>query len=109
MAGKAYPEFHGNSGIVMVTGTGSTGWPGAFDAFPRTEKELRFATLLAAEGSKYGFGDSFTIEYLNHQGRFALDCAEELEYDLPRNSILEVKVSDLPLRVIIPNFSPGGK
>ncbi len=95
-------EFQGNSGIVICTGTGSTGWPGAFDPFPKNSKELRFATAFGAKGSKSGAGDYFKLEYQNHIGKFVLDCADELEYNLPRGSILEVRVSQSPLNVIIP-------
>jgi NAD kinase len=87
--------------LTIVSGTGSTGWPEDFTPFSRDSKyfKVRSASHLCEEMN----ADYVHIKFLGHQGKFSLDCADELEYDLPFNSVLEVKVSDAPLKVIIPN------
>ena len=92
-------DYNENSGLIIVTGTGSTGWPNAFKQFSRKSKSFIFRTILPCEGREIGRDNYFKIEYKGHEGKVALDT---VEYELPRDSILEVKVSQYPLRVIIP-------
>lgn len=86
------------SGLVIVTGTGSTGWPKVFKPYPKTSKEFRFDTAFLAEGPEKGVENYFKIKYLNHKGTIALDT---IKYDIPRNSVLEIKLSENPLKVIV--------
>lgn len=90
-------EYHRNSGLIIVTGTGSAGWPSAFSEYSKKSREFRFLTILPCEGSKKGKGDYFKIEYKGHEGKFALDT---IPYDLPIDSLLEIKLSKNPLKVI---------
>jgi len=100
---KEYTDEQRNSGLIIATGTGSTGWPSLFDPYSREEKSFRFKALLPYEGNiHYGEGDYFKIEYKKHQGRFAIDTIDTSEYDLKRDSILEIKLSNNPLNVVIP-------
>jgi len=92
-------EYHKNSGIIIATGTGSTGWPTAFASYPRSSKLFRFRTILPFNGSEKGLGEYFKIIYKGHEGKVALDT---IEYDLPRDSVLEIKLSKNPLNVIKP-------
>lgn len=92
-------EYGEASGLIIATGTGSTGWPKLFTPYPRTSKEFHFDTALLTEGPEKGKGDYFKIKYLNHKGTIALDT---VKYDIPRNSVLEIKVSEDPLKVIVP-------
>jgi len=92
-------EPHKNSGLIIATGTGSTGWPNAFEAFPRGSKTFKFLTVLPFEGQERGEGTNFKINYHGHEGKVALDT---LEYDLPRDTVLEIKLSKNPLKVIKP-------
>jgi NAD kinase len=92
-------EIQKNSGFVIVTGTGSTGWPSAFESFPKDATSLRYKAIFPAEGAEFGEGKYFKIEYKGHEGKFALDT---VEYDFPRDSVLEVKISKHPLQAIIP-------
>ena len=96
-----------NSGLVVVTGTGTSGWPAIFQPTNRDYGQFKFFTLLPAVGMSPDNHDGnrtianyLKITYKNHKGTFAVDT---IKYDLPRDSILEIKVSDSPLRVIIPN------
>lgn len=88
-----------NSGIVIVTGNGSTGWPAAFKPYSRKSKKFKFRTIFPMEGAEKGEGDYFKINYRGHEGRIALDTIEQ---NLPRDSLLEIKLSDNPLRIIRP-------
>lgn len=88
-----------NSGLIIVTGTGSTGWPAAFSQFEKNSEILKYKALLPSEGEAEGEGSYFGIVYRGHEGKFALDT---VEYDFPRDSVLEVKISKNPLEVIIP-------
>ena len=90
-------ESQKNSGLIIVTGTGSTGWPNAFKPYSKTSKQFKFTTLLPSEGQEKGKGDYFKIEYQGHNGNFAIDT---IEYDFPKDSVLEIKLSENPLKVI---------
>ena len=93
-------DYHENSGIIIATGTGSTGWPSLFKHMSRKEKSFIFSTILPATGKlNRGMGEMFEINYVGHRGKVAIDT---VKYDFPRSSILEIKLSDYPLRVIIP-------
>lgn len=98
---KLENEIHCGSGIVIVTGTGSTAWPSLFEKYSRTNSYLKFKTLLPYKGDiPYGKTKNLVIEYLGYEGKFSLDTKD---YEFPRDSILEIKLSKYPLKVIIPN------
>ena len=90
-------ESQRNSGLIIVTGTGSTGWPSAFKKYSQLSKIFKYKTVFPVEGSEEGQGDYFIIEYKGHEGKFALDT---ISYELPRDSSLEVKLSKNPLKVV---------
>lgn len=90
-------EYQKNSGLIIVTGTGSTGWPTAFEKYSQSSKMFKYKTIFPAEGKEEGAGKSFVIKYKGHEGKFAIDT---ISYDLPRGSVLEVRLSKHPLRVI---------
>ena len=90
-------ELQENSGIIIATGTGSTGWPSAFEPYSKTSNIFKFKTILPTKGSESGEGSHFVIEYKKHEGKFALDT---IEYDIPRDFVLEIKLSENPLKVI---------
>lgn len=92
-----------NSGLIIVTGTGSTAWGKTFSAYSRKDGLLKFSTVLPNEGEvNSGQGNYFKITYKHHEGKIALDT---VIYNFPRNSILEIKLSEHPLRVIVPDLS----
>jgi hypothetical protein len=95
---RTYQE---NSGLIVVTGTGSTGWPSAFTPFPRTSKFFEFTTILPFKKTALdrGEGDYFNIQYKGHEGKIEVDT---IEYEFPRYSTLEIKISENPLKIIIP-------
>jgi NAD kinase len=93
------PQLCRNSGLIIATGTGSTGWPAAFEPFPKNSQFLKYKAILPYGGNAEGESQYFGIKYRGHEGKFAIDT---IEYDLPRDSVLEVKVSKNPLEVIIP-------
>ena len=95
---KSELKYHENSGIVIVTGTGSTGWPSAFEPYPRDSTLFKFKTAWPIKGSERGEGNNFKIEYKRHKGGFSLDT---IDYDLPRDSVLEIGLSENPLKVIV--------
>jgi len=92
-------EIYKNSGLVIVTGTGSTGWPSAFEPFPKDSNILQYRAILPYQGKGKGQGSYFKIKYKGHEGKVAIDT---VEYDLPRDSLLEVIESATPLLVVIP-------
>jgi NAD kinase len=93
-------DYHHNSGIVIVTGTGSTGWPYLFQAYDREDKSFKFKTNIPNIGNiNSGEFLECSITYKNHNGKFVIDT---IEYNFPRDSVLEIKQSILPLKVIKP-------
>ncbi len=90
-------EYQRNSGLILVTGTGSTGWPSAFKKYPQSSEIFRYKTILPAEGNKEGKGKKFIIKYKGHEGKFAIDT---INYNFPRSSVLEIKLSENPLKVV---------
>jgi NAD kinase len=100
-SGLGLEEEQGGSGVIVVTGTGSTAWPAVFEPFPRDSSYFKFKTLLLHNG-KTDSAEVLTLnlEYRGHEGKFSIDT---LEHNLPRNSLLKIRVSENPLRVIIPN------
>lgn len=98
--GLRQSESQSSSGLVIVTGTGSTAWPNAFKPFPKDSTYFEFNNLLMHSGNiARGKADSLLIDYHGHEGKFAIDT---VEYDFPRGSQLEIVLSDSPLNVIIP-------
>lgn len=91
--------YHENSGLIIATGTGSTGWPTVFTSYPRDSKIFKSAIVLPSPEDEIKEADYFKVKYRGHKGSFALDT---IEYNLPRGSVLEVKLSKNPLRVIKP-------
>ncbi|MBU3912912.1 MAG: NAD(+)/NADH kinase [Nanoarchaeota archaeon] len=100
-SGLTKQETQSGSGIVIVTGTGSSAWPAAFKTYSRSNPYFEFRTLLPYSGiigqGKAGY---VRIDYKGHEGKFSIDTKE---FDLPRDSRLEIKLSKNPLRVITPN------
>jgi len=92
-------EIQKNSGLVIVTGTGSTGWPSAFIPYSKNSKILKYKAILPYQGKEKGQGNYFKIKYRGHEGKVAIDT---VEYDLPRDSLLEVIEAANPLPVVIP-------
>lgn len=90
-------EYQENSGLVIVTGTGSGGWPKAFEKYSKDSKVFKYKVAFPAIGNEMGEANNFIIEYKNHEGMFELDT---VAYDLPRDSVLEIKLSKNPLRVL---------
>jgi len=89
--------FWENSGLVVVTGTGSTGWPSGFSAFSRDYPQFRFRTILPVLGEEHGELVSCRLVYKGHNGKFAIDT---IKYDLARDSVLEIRKSEYPLLVV---------
>ncbi|MBI5148960.1 hypothetical protein HZA33_04745 [Candidatus Pacearchaeota archaeon] len=98
-------DYHENSGIVIATGTGSTGWPDLFEKYSRDVEAFVFKTIIPSKRKtkkgriKSGEGTYFKIKYKGHEGKFAIDT---IEYDFPRDSVLELKISRNPLKVAVP-------
>ena len=93
-------EHQENSGLIIITGTGSTGWPSAFSKYSKSSKIFKSYVIFPVKGHKSLRGDYFRIQYKGHEGKFAVDT---VVYELPRDSILEIKISEKPLKVVIPN------
>jgi hypothetical protein len=93
-------EFQKNSGLIIATGTGSTGWPSEFIKYPRDSKLFKFSALSPNEGSSFGEANYIKIKYKGHKGQVVMD-ASDIMHDLPRNSTLEIKLSENPLKVVV--------
>jgi len=98
--GKTTDISLANSGMVIATGTGSTGWKDVFIPFPKNSREFRIRSSFPDKPEIKV--DYVQLKFKGHGGGFCLDCAEELEYDAQRDSILEIRISESPLKVIIP-------
>jgi len=98
--GKIKKETQKNSGLVIITGTGSTAWPFAFKPYSRKSKIFKFRAIFPYEGKEAGEGDYFRIKYKGHEGKFALDT---IEHNLKRDSLLEIKISRNPLLIVVPS------
>lgn len=95
-------EYIEASGLIIATGTGSTGWK-VFKPYPRDSKYFELYTVLLYSGSlERARSLNFKIQCKNYDGKFAVDTCD---YSFPRNSILEIRLSDSPLKVIIPNIN----
>lgn len=109
---------HKNSGLIIATGAGSTGWYDAAsrylhqegDNFSRTQ---RMAKFLATEPFKGRFsrnklkegslipGEELVIRSLNDSsGIISIDSLKV--YPFNRGSIARIKISDRPLNVVMP-------
>ncbi|MEK6757809.1 MAG: hypothetical protein AABX88_01645 [Nanoarchaeota archaeon] len=94
-------EIQSGSGIIIVTGTGSSAWPAVFKPHSRSKPYFEFRTLLPHSGIiERGKTGDLKIDYKGHEGKFSIDTKE---HDLLRDSQLEIKLSKNPLKVIIPN------
>jgi len=92
-------ESQSGSGLIIVTGTGSTAWPAAFKPFSRNSRYFEFRNLLPHSGMiDYAKTDEILVDYKAHEGKFAIDT---VEFDLPRDSQLQIEVSKYPLPVIL--------
>jgi hypothetical protein len=95
-------EEQGGSGLIIATGTGSTAWPAAFKPFPRESDYFAFKTLLLHNGKiDSGFASDLYVIYKGHEGKFSIDT---IDYDFPKDAILELKISEYSLRVIVPKI-----
>jgi len=100
-SGLIKQETQSGSGIIIVTGTGSSAWPTALKTYQRNSPYFEFRTLLLHSGIiGQGKANYVGMDYKGHEGKFSIDTKE---FDLPRDSQLEIKLSENPLRVIIPN------
>ena len=98
--GLRMKDRQSSSGLIVVTGTGSTGWPAAFKPFAKDSLYFEFTNLLLHSGDlDMGRTDKLIIGYRGHEGKFSIDT---VEHDFPRDSELEIQVSKYPLQVIVP-------
>jgi NAD kinase len=111
-------DLNKGSGLLIATGTGSTGWYSSIyrqsgeshAAFPRESPELRFILREPYEGrlpankiprGSVGVGDELQIKSLNDsQGIVILDSL--VRADFPLGSILKIRISEHPLKVLFP-------
>lgn len=114
--GKEYEQK--SSGVLFVTGAGSTGWYDAagryhFSSGNRFQKTEEKAVFLVTEPFRYERendlcagellpGEEVLIYSLNDgQGHATTDCWEE--YDFFRGKKASIKISDTPLCVLVPD------
>lgn len=109
-------EEQKSSGILVVTGAGSTGWYNSAysylradgNKFPKTQKMAAFFVTEIHRGSLTGHsmlegaleeGEELVVYSLNkHAGRFSVDSCDR--YDFGRGTKAVIRISDKPLRVI---------
>lgn len=113
---KNTSEQQKSSGVIIATGTGTTGWFSAADRYlkvrqilPRIAKQASFVvrepympqkpfSLLSGQIKER---ESIIINWLAHgQGLLSLDS--KVEYNLNRGDNITVAINDKPLKVIIP-------
>lgn len=106
-------EEHMNSGLVVSTGAGSTGWyaniPGSEGAFPADAEELRYIERepIREDGQELNMGTLERDEELvirskmNVEGIISVDGdREDLLFDFPRGETARIRVADRPLQVV---------
>lgn len=111
-------EMHKNSGLIIATGCGSTGWYGAAckylhpegNTFPKAQAQAVFLATEPFEGrlstgrTDEGYlvsGQELVIRSLNdHRGILSLDSLDSYEFN--NGSIARVRISDKPLIVVVP-------
>lgn len=108
-------EQQAGSGLIITTGSGSTGWyiniAGNEGKFPRTEESLRFIATEYRVDVNYrlvkgrlGKGQTLHVRSaMNNSGIVSFDGDTESRiYPFFRGQTLEIRISDLPLHVILP-------
>lgn len=101
-SGDIIEDHMENSGLIVVTGTGSSAWGSCFERFNQSSDYFKYTTIMPNIGKlNQGISLSCRLNYKNHSGKFAIDT---VVYDFPRDSILEIKLSEFPLRVIKPKI-----
>ncbi|MBI5697083.1 MAG: NAD(+)/NADH kinase, partial [Thaumarchaeota archaeon] len=109
-------EEQKSSGILVVTGAGSTGWYNSAysylhadgNKFPKTRKRAAFFVTEIHRGSLTGHsmlegvleeGEEIVVYSLNkHAGRFSVDSCDR--YDFGRGAKAVIRISDKPLKVV---------
>jgi len=101
------------SGLLVVTGSGSTGWYDSScryihkdgNKFPKTEEIAVYLAKEPVASSKNKMlegilksGEELTVASLNDDGIISPDCIEEYQFN--RGAIASIKISDKPLKVI---------
>jgi NAD kinase len=98
--GQELQDQQYNSGLIVVTGTGSSAWPALFLPQSRTCDYLMFATVLPYQGlMNSGKTDYLEVCYKKFEGTFAADT---IARDFPLDSKLVITISDRPLPVLVP-------
>jgi NAD+ kinase len=107
---KDKKEEHRSSGVLISTGSGSTAWYSSAggESFHFKEQELRFIIREPYFGNIYkpkilqgkiSTQEKITIESLRYEGGIiALDS--NLTYPFNTGDIVEIEISDIPLKVI---------
>ncbi|MDY6770704.1 MAG: NAD(+)/NADH kinase [Candidatus Nanohaloarchaea archaeon] len=108
-----YEEEHMNSGLVVSTGAGSTGWygnvPGNEGTFPNDADELRYIEREPVrdgdqELNRGRVGEDGSLELrskMNVDGIISIDCdREDMLFEFPRGATATVELADEPLRVV---------
>lgn len=100
-----------SSGVVVTTGTGSTGWysniPGNEGPFSRKSKQLRFivrepikADELEILKGRIKEGEELKIRsIMNMDGMIGYDGDKSRIEDFPREDIVKIRVSNTPLKI----------
>jgi len=97
---QEFQDQHYNSGLIIVTGTGSTAWPALFSPQSRACPYLMFSTVLPYQGLiNTGKTDYLEIHYQKFEGTYAADTVAR---DFPLDSKLVISISDKPLSVLVP-------
>lgn len=121
LSGPQFHEEQKSSGIIVTTGAGSTGWYaseiqdylGASDIFARTAPQARlfvtspFRGRLSSAHVRHQVlepGQILEIGSLNDsEGIVGCDALERVPF--PRGSVARVRLSDTPLKVLLPSLS----
>jgi NAD kinase len=109
-------ELQKSSGLIIATGTGSTGWYDAAvrylkedgEKFDRTEKKAvfvsrepfngRFSNLNLKSGEFFPDEKLIITSLMNKPAKVGIDAL--VRRDFPRGSVVEIKISDSPLSVL---------
>jgi NAD kinase len=114
--GKSERQY--SSGLIVCTGSGSSAWYKNIlrtgESFPKEKEELYFTSMFDFIDYKYELAKGnvhkdevlYVRSNMNVDGKISFDCGKEKRmWDFKRGQVVEIRISDKPLKVIIPNLS----
>lgn len=107
---KGHKEEHRSSGILVSTGSGSTGWfkSAGGEIFKHDEKKLKFIIREPYNGDRLyrpelvsgEIADGESIEIISTRDYGGVVAVDDSVYEVKKGDSIKVSLSDFPLRVV---------